>query len=106
MVPDTREHWLSGQVTLVQDLGTYKVVDLDIGGGCLFKARIEEDAPLPEGRVRLRLPARWQRFYLDEHLLDLSQAGASDSGEAESFARGESGGSVRGESGEQPGGNA
>lgn len=106
VVPDTREHWLSGQVTLVQDLGTYKVVDLDIGGGCLFKARIEEDAPLPEGRVRLRLPARWQRFYLDEHLLDLSQAGASDSGEAESFARGESGGSVRGESGEQPGGNA
>ncbi|MFP5300263.1 ABC transporter ATP-binding protein [Cobetia sp. SIMBA_158] len=105
-VPDTREHWLSGQVTLVQDLGTYKVVDLDIGGGCLFKARIEEDAPLPTGRVRLRLPARWQRFYLDEHLLDLSQAGAHDSGEAESLARGESGGSVRGEDDQRPGGNA
>ncbi|MDA5562268.1 ABC transporter ATP-binding protein [Cobetia sp. MMG027] len=97
-VSDIREHWLSGQVTLVQDLGTYKVVDLDIGGGCIFKARIEEDAPIPVGRVRLRLPARWQRFYLDEHLLDLSQAGAPDSGEADSFARGESG--------EQPGGNA
>jgi len=97
-VSDAREHWLSGQVTLVQDLGTYKVVDLDIGGGCIFKARIEEDAPIPAGRVRLRLPARWQRFYLDEHLLDLSQAGAPDSGEADSFARGESG--------EQPGGNA
>ncbi|NHH86706.1 ABC transporter ATP-binding protein [Cobetia sp. MB87] len=97
-VSDIREHWLSGQVTLVQDLGTYKVVDLDIGGGCIFKARIEEDAPIPAGRVRLRLPARWQRFYLDEHLLDLSQAGAPDSGEADSFARGESG--------EQPGGNA
>ncbi|MHC9037039.1 ABC transporter ATP-binding protein, partial [Cobetia marina] len=97
-VSDIREHWLSGQVTLVQDLGTYKVVDLDIGGGCIFKARIEEDAPIPVGRVRLRLPARWQRFYLDEHLLDLSQAGAPDSGEADSFARGGSG--------EQPGGNA
>ncbi|MEP4557995.1 ABC transporter ATP-binding protein [Cobetia amphilecti] len=105
-VPDTREHWLSGQVTLVQDLGTYKVVDLDIGGGCLFKARIEEDAPLPTGRVRLRLPARWQRFYLDEHLLDLSQAGAHDSGEADSLARGESGGSVRGEDDQRPGGHA
>ena len=105
-VPDTREHWLSGQVTLVQDLGTYKVVDLDIGGGCLFKARIEEDAPLPAGRVRLRLPARWQRFYLDEHLLDLSQAGAHDSGEAESLARGESGGPVRGDDDQRPGGNA
>ncbi len=105
-VPDTREHWLSGQVTLVQDLGTYKVVDLDIGGGCLFKARIEEDALLPTGRVRLRLPARWQRFYLDEHLLDLSQAGAPDSGEADSFARGESGGPVRGEDDQRPGGNA
>ena len=106
VVPDTREHWLSGQVTLVQDLGTYKVVDLDIGGGCLFKARIEEDAPLPTGRVRLRLPARWQRFYLDEHLLDLSQAGAHDSGEADSLARGESGGFAKGEDDERPGGNA
>ncbi|TVU68723.1 ABC transporter ATP-binding protein [Cobetia crustatorum] len=73
---ESTEHWLSGQVTLVQDLGTYKVVDIDIGGGCVFKARIEEDAAIPHGRVRMRLPARWQRFYLDEHLLDVLPASA------------------------------
>lgn len=75
--PEKADHWLSGQVLLVQDLGTYKVVDIDIGGGCVFKARIEEDAVIPHGRVRMRLPARWQRFYLDEHLLDVQPMSAA-----------------------------
>lgn len=66
---------LHGRVDLVQDQGTFKIVDvrLDTPSAPVMKARLAEEQPVPEGRVGLGFPAAWQRFYVDDHLV-----GASD----------------------------
>ncbi|WP_136064471.1 ABC transporter ATP-binding protein [Modicisalibacter radicis] len=70
---------LTARVDLVQDLGTYKIVDLLLEGldaELPIKVRIEEDHAVPEGRVGLLLPQRWTRFYADDRLVEVDHASA------------------------------
>ncbi|NQD54759.1 ABC transporter ATP-binding protein [Pseudomonas sp. CM25] len=57
------------QVLDVEDLGTYRIVTLELGGVAL-KARLNEDRPLPEGRAWVSLPAQWLMLYVDDLLLE------------------------------------
>lgn len=64
---------LHGQVDLVQDQGTFKIVDvrLDTPSAAVIKARLGEEQLVPEGRVGLTFPAAWQRFYRDDRLVEI-----------------------------------
>ncbi|WP_144172019.1 ABC transporter ATP-binding protein [Pseudomonas sp. Kh13] len=53
----------------VEDLGTYRIVTLELGGVAL-KARLGEDRPLPVGQAWVSLPAQWLMLYLDDVLLE------------------------------------
>ena len=63
---------LRARVDLVQDLGTYKIVDLQLGAEQQIKARIEEDDPIPSGEVGLLFPERWTKFYAGGFLIEVS----------------------------------
>jgi len=64
---------LHGYVDLIQDQGTFKIVDicLDTLSTPVIKARIDEEQVVPEGRVGLHFPAVWQRFYADDRLVEV-----------------------------------
>jgi len=53
----------------VEDLGTYRIVTLELGGVAL-KARLGEDRPLPVDQVWVSLPAQWLMLYVDDVLLE------------------------------------
>jgi len=53
----------------VEDLGTYRIVTLELGGVAL-KARLGEDRPLPVGQAWVSLPAQWLMLYVDDVLLE------------------------------------
>ena len=53
----------------VEDLGTYRIVTLELGGVAL-KARLGEDRPLPVAQAWVSLPAQWLMLYLDDELLE------------------------------------
>jgi glycerol transport system ATP-binding protein len=55
-------------VTNIEDLGSYKIVTIEIAGQ-LIKARIEEDDWVPTGRVYLSFPLPWLKLYADEYLV-------------------------------------
>jgi carbohydrate ABC transporter ATP-binding protein, CUT1 family (TC 3.A.1.1.-) len=57
------------QVTDVEDLGTYRIVTLELGGVAL-KARLGEDRPLPVTQAWVSLPAQWLMLYVDDVLLE------------------------------------
>ncbi|MDF0733594.1 ABC transporter ATP-binding protein [Pseudomonas entomophila] len=57
------------QVVDVEDLGTYRILTLELAGVTL-KARLGEDRPLPEGRAWVGLPAQWLMLYVDDVLLE------------------------------------
>lgn len=53
----------------VEDLGTYRIVTLELGGVAL-KARLGEDRPLPVDKAWVSLPAQWLMLYVDDVLLE------------------------------------
>ncbi|GLO47166.1 ABC transporter ATP-binding protein [Pseudomonas putida] len=53
----------------VEDLGTYRIVTLELGGVAL-RARLGEDRPLPVAQAWVSLPAQWLMLYLDDVLLE------------------------------------
>lgn len=53
----------------VEDLGTYRIVTLELGGIAL-KARLGEDRPLPVEQAWVSLPAQWLMLYVDDVLLE------------------------------------
>ncbi|WP_342594651.1 ABC transporter ATP-binding protein [Salinicola lusitanus] len=63
---------LHGYVDLIQDQGTFKIVDvrLDTPSAPVIKVRLEEEAAVPDGRIGLHFPEAWQRFYIDDHLVE------------------------------------
>ncbi|MNC75778.1 hypothetical protein D3C75_1273700 [compost metagenome] len=57
------------QVVDVEDLGTYRIVTLQLGGATL-KARLGEDRPLPVAQAWVSLPSQWLLLYVDDLLLE------------------------------------
>ncbi len=55
-------------VTNIEDLGSYKIVTVEVAGQPI-KARIEEDDWVPTGRVYLSFPLPWLKLYADEYLV-------------------------------------
>lgn len=70
---DPGESPLHARLDLVQDLGTYKVLDLQLGmtNPLPIKARVEEDHKVPGGEVGLIFPERWTKFYADDLLVEI-----------------------------------
>jgi len=57
------------EVLDMEDLGTYKIIDLGLGDETL-KARVDEDFDARIGsRVHLTLPPQWTMLYVDEFLI-------------------------------------
>ncbi|BBH47160.1 ABC transporter ATP-binding protein [Pseudomonas sp. KU43P] len=59
----------TAQVLDIEDLGTYRIVTLALGGVTL-KARLGEDRPLPGAQAWVSLPAQWLMLYVDDVLLE------------------------------------
>jgi glycerol transport system ATP-binding protein len=64
---------LRAKVVHVEDLGTYKILTLNLDGVPL-KVRLAEDKPVPEGTAYISFPAQWLMVYADDFLLE-TQAG-------------------------------
>ncbi|MEX0293816.1 ABC transporter ATP-binding protein [Pseudomonas putida] len=60
---------LPGRVLDVEDLGTYRIVTLVLGGVAL-KARLAEDRPVPVAHAWVSLPTQWLLLYVDDLLLE------------------------------------
>lgn len=60
---------LQAEVVHVEDLGTYKIMTLDLDGAPL-KVRLTEDKPVPEGKAWISFPAQWLMLYADDYLLE------------------------------------
>lgn len=58
------------EVVDIQDLGTYAILSLRLGGIPL-KARLDEDEPRPRGRAWLRFPAGRLGLYVDEFRVEV-----------------------------------
>ncbi|MCK0714715.1 ABC transporter ATP-binding protein [Chromohalobacter sarecensis] len=67
---DPLEGGMSAQVDHAQDLGTYSIVYLTLGGISL-KARIEEDQVTPTGKAWLRFPDERLGLYVDEYRVEI-----------------------------------
>ena len=65
---DPAEGGFETRVRSVEDQGSYRIVTLEFQGHSL-KARITENDPIPEGKVRVRFPREWIRLFADEQLL-------------------------------------
>ena len=61
---------LQADVIHVEDLGTYKILTLNLDGAPL-KVRLAEDKPVPEGRASISFPAQWLMVYADDYLLEV-----------------------------------
>ncbi|NER64040.1 ABC transporter ATP-binding protein [Pseudomonas sp. MAFF212427] len=57
------------RVVDVEDLGTYRILTLDLDGAKL-KARLGEDRVVPEGQAWVSFPAQWLMLYVDDVLLE------------------------------------
>ncbi|SEK42604.1 ABC transporter ATP-binding protein [Halomonas daqiaonensis] len=64
------EDGMQAHVDHAQDLGTYSIVYLTLGGIPL-KARIEEDQPTPTGKAWLRFPDERIGLYIDEFRVEI-----------------------------------
>ncbi|SUD70562.1 sugar ABC transporter ATP-binding protein [Pseudomonas putida] len=60
---------LPARVLDVEDLGTYRIVTLVLGGVAL-KARLAEDRPVPVAHAWVSLPTQWLLLYVDDLLLE------------------------------------
>ncbi|PWE47350.1 ABC transporter ATP-binding protein [Pseudomonas prosekii] len=59
---------MQANVVHVEDLGTYKIMTLNLDGAPL-KVRLAEDKPVPEGTAYISFPAQWLMVYADDYLL-------------------------------------
>ncbi|WP_426149507.1 ABC transporter ATP-binding protein [Pseudomonas sp. DC3000-4b1] len=66
------EHTLAARLRHVEDLGTYRIITLELGGKRLM-ARLPEDRQLPEGEIPVSFPAPWLMLYADEKLVEAGQ---------------------------------
>ena len=62
---------LQADVVHVEDLGTYKIMTLNLDGAPL-KVRLAEDKPVPEGRASISFPAQWLMLYADDYLVEVA----------------------------------
>ena len=62
---------LQADVVHVEDLGTYKIMTLNLDGATL-KVRLAEDKPVPEGKASVSFPAQWLMLYADDYLLEVA----------------------------------
>ena len=62
---------LQADVVHVEDLGTYKIMTLNLDGATL-KVRLAEDKPVPEGKASISFPAQWLMLYADDYLLEVA----------------------------------
>lgn len=60
------------QINNVQDLGTYRIVSF-LFAGVPFRARLEEDRPVPERQAYVRFPEAWLVLYIDEFRVEVDQ---------------------------------
>ncbi len=60
---------LRGEVRHVEDLGTYKILTLELAGVSL-KARLQEDLPVPQKTAYIGLPQQWLMLYANEVLVE------------------------------------
>ena len=61
---------MQATVVHVEDLGTYKIMTLNLGGVPL-KVRLAEDKPVPQGTAYISFPAQWLMVYADDYLLPM-----------------------------------
>ena len=61
---------MQAQVVHVEDLGTYKIMTLNLDGAPL-KVRLAEDKPVPEGIAYISFPGQWLMVYADDYLLEV-----------------------------------
>ncbi|WP_263264324.1 ABC transporter ATP-binding protein [Pseudomonas sp. RIT-PI-S] len=66
------EHTLMARLRHVEDLGTYRILTLELGGQRLM-ARLPEDRQLPEGEVPISFPAPWLMLYANDLLVEADQ---------------------------------
>lgn len=66
------EHTLSARLRHVEDLGTYRIVTLELGGQRVM-ARLPEDRQLLEGDVPVSFPAPWLMLYANDVLVEADQ---------------------------------
>ena len=60
---------MQADVVHLEDLGTYKILTLNLDGAPL-KVRLAEDKPVPEGTAYISFPAQWLMVYADDFLLE------------------------------------
>src|SRR5690554_6919109 len=58
------------EIDNIQELGTYRIVSF-LFAGVLFRARLEEDQPIPERKAYVRFPEAWLGLYLDEFRVEV-----------------------------------
>jgi len=61
---------LRGEVRHVEDLGTYKILTLELDGVTL-KARLQEDLPVPHKLAYIGFPSQWLMLYADDVLVEV-----------------------------------
>ncbi|KFF49753.1 ABC transporter ATP-binding protein [Gammaproteobacteria bacterium MFB021] len=68
------EATLTGRVDLIQDQGSFKIVDVALTADPtqLVKVRVDEYTSLAEETLGLHLPEAWMRFYANDLLLEIS----------------------------------
>ncbi|MNR10764.1 sn-glycerol-3-phosphate import ATP-binding protein UgpC [compost metagenome] len=54
----------------LEDLGTYKIMTVEMGGA-LLKVRLPEDKAVPQELAYLGFPAQWLMVYADDYLLEV-----------------------------------
>ena len=63
---------LRGEVRHVEDLGTYKILTLELDGVTL-KARLQEDLPVPHKVAYIGFPSQWLMLYADDVLVEVRE---------------------------------
>ncbi len=59
-------------LTHIEDLGTYKILNLDLDGK-IIKVRLDEDRKVPQDKVYISFPDQWLKVYVDEFLVEASE---------------------------------
>ena len=60
------------EIDNVQELGTYRIVSF-LFAGVLFRARLEEDQPVPQRKAHVRFPEAWLGLYIDDFRVEVGQ---------------------------------
>jgi len=59
---------VEAKVKGIEDLGSYRIVTLDLSGQIL-KATLPEDKPIPEEKAWLYFPPEWTRLFAEGWLI-------------------------------------